>query len=86
MFEILGPTGLSLLAINISSSLHNMQTNYIYHYSFVILAGITILFGVRELEFLKFSGFVVDYRLVIIIFILTFFIINCNNRFDSVER
>lgn len=78
IFEILGPTGLSLLAINISSSLHSMQTNHIYHYSLVILIGITILFGVRELQFLKSFGLVIDYRLIVIIFILIFFIVNCN--------
>jgi cytochrome c biogenesis protein CcdA len=86
IFEILGPTGLSMLVINISSSLHSMQTNYIYHYSLVILTGITILFGARELEFLKVSEFVIDYRLIIIIFILIFFIVNYNGRFYQDER
>jgi NADH-ubiquinone oxidoreductase chain 5 len=35
IFEILGPTGLSSTALKIGSNLHNMQTGYIYHYTFL---------------------------------------------------
>jgi NADH-ubiquinone oxidoreductase chain 5 len=49
IFEILGPTGLSSTAIIVGSSLHNMQTGYIYHYTLSILIGSTLLFGLRQL-------------------------------------
>ena len=35
IFEILGPTGLSMLALKTGSNLHKMQTNFIYHYTFL---------------------------------------------------
>ena len=31
-FEILGPTGLYLVALNIGNNLHKLQTDYLYHY------------------------------------------------------
>ena len=74
IFEILGPTGLSIVALRVGSSLHKMQTGFVYHYTLVILIGLTILFGLRQ-SWLLF-GFFVDYRLFIIIFILVFFLVN----------
>ena len=74
IFEILGPTGLSNSSLKISSSLHKMQTGFIYHYTLVILMGITFLFGVRQVW--SMFEFLIDFRLFILIFILTFFIIN----------
>lgn len=50
IFEILGPTGLSLTALKVSAGLHKMQTGFIYHYTFIILIGITFLFGFREAD------------------------------------
>nr|YP_009115269.1 NADH dehydrogenase subunit 5 [Berkeleya fennica]AJA05790.1 NADH dehydrogenase subunit 5 [Berkeleya fennica] len=77
IFEILGPTGLSMIALKVGSSLHKMQTGYIYHYTLVILIGATFLFGIRQVWLL--FGFFIDYRLFILIFILAFFIINSLN-------
>ena len=57
----LGPTGLSISALKIGFILHKIQTNYIYHYTLIILVGITILFSLREM-FLFFEFFI-DYRL-----------------------
>ena len=74
IFEILGPTGLSSIALKIGSSMHKMQTSYIYHYTLIILVGITLFFGLREVWLL--FEFFIDYRLFIIIFILSFFIMN----------
>lgn len=73
IFEILGPTGLSSVALKISSSLHKMQTGFIYHYTFLILIGITSLFGFRE-AFVQFSLFN-DGILFILVFVSSFFII-----------
>jgi len=74
IFEILGPTGLSLTALKVGSGLHKMQSGYIYHYTLVILIGVTLLFGIRQLWLM--FGFFVDYRIFILIFILLFFIVN----------
>ena len=71
---MLGPTGLSTTALKVGSSLHKMQTGYIYHYTLLILIGVTLLFGVRQLWL--FSGYFVDYRLFVLVFVLLFFLVN----------
>jgi NADH-ubiquinone oxidoreductase chain 5 len=73
VFEILGPTGLSGVALKVGSSIHKIQTGFIYHYTLLILMGITFLFGVRQLW--VFFGYFIDYRLIIIVFVLLFFLI-----------
>ena len=78
IFEILGPTGLSTIALKISSNLHRMQTGFIYHYTLFILLGATFIFSIRQ--FWLIFGFFVDYRLFILIFILFFFILNLNEK------
>ena len=72
IFEILGPTGLSLLSTKIGSGLHKMQTGYLYHYTLLILTGVTVLIGLRYI-WLTF-GFFIDYRLILILFITLFFL------------
>ena len=74
IFEILGPTGLSSIALKVSSNLHRMQTGYIYHYTFIILVGITLFFGIRQLLFVV--NYLIDYRLFIITFVVIFFLLN----------
>ena len=78
IFEILGPTGLSTVALKIGTNLHKLQSGYIYHYTLVILIGVTFLFGVRQLILL--FGFFVDYRILLLTFVLLFFIINDINK------
>jgi NADH-ubiquinone oxidoreductase chain 5 len=74
IFEILGPTGLSLVSLNIASNLHKMQTGYLYHYTFVILIGAASLLGLRQVWLL--FGFFFDYRLLIVLFVLFFFLMS----------
>jgi NADH-ubiquinone oxidoreductase chain 5 len=74
IFEILGPTGLSVTALKIGFNLHKMQTGFIYHYTLIILLGITLLCIIRQ--FWLTFGFFIDYRLFILIFILFFFVVN----------
>jgi NADH-ubiquinone oxidoreductase chain 5 len=74
IFEILGPTGLSLVSLNIASNLHKMQTRYLYHYTLIILIGAASLLGLRQVWLL--FGFFFDYRLLIVIFVLFFFLIS----------
>jgi NADH-ubiquinone oxidoreductase chain 5 len=83
IFEILGPTGLSMLALKVGSSLHKMQTGYIYHYTLVILIGTTFLFGLRQVWLL--FGFFLDYRLFIIALILAFFVVNSSNDQKTID-
>ena len=73
IFEILGPTGLSNVALKIGSSLHKMQTGFIYHYTFLILMGVTFLLGFRE-AFVQFSLFN-DIIVFILVFVSAFFIL-----------
>lgn len=77
VFEILGPTGISLLAMRISSNIHKLQSGYVYHYNLIVLISITVLFGLREIWLL--IGFSIDYNIFIILFFLMFFLINCEN-------
>ena len=77
IFEILGPTGLSIMSLKVSSNLHNMQSGSIYHYNLLVLVAVTLLFGFREI-WLTF-GYFLDYRIFFLLFILTFFLINFQN-------
>lgn len=53
IFEILGPTGLSNLALNIGGTFHKMQSNFIYHYTLIILTSVTILLSLKKIWFNK---------------------------------
>jgi NADH-ubiquinone oxidoreductase chain 5 len=78
IFEILGPTGLSMTALKIGFNLHKMQTGFIYHYTLIILLGITLIFVIRQ--FWLIFGFFIDYRLFILIFVLFFFVVNLTEK------
>ena len=83
IFEILGPTGLSVIAMKVSSNVHKMQTNHIYHYNLLILIGITCLLFARQLW--KFFEYSIDYRLFILAAISFIFLIN-NLDFAKEDR
>lgn len=72
IFEILGPTGISTLVLNIGSYFHAMHSGHLYHYMLIILVTITILLGFYELEnlfnFLTTSNFKIIVLLLIFIF------------------
>ena len=74
IFEVLGPTGLSQLAMNVGSSLHKLQTGRIYHYTLTILIGLTAFLCIWELW--NIFGYNVDYRLFFLILFLMFFMVN----------
>lgn len=80
IFEVLGPTGLSSTALKVGTNLHKLQSGYIYHYTLIILIGITFLFGIRQLVLL--FGFFIDYRILVLTFVLFFFIINSLTKKD----
>jgi NADH-ubiquinone oxidoreductase chain 5 len=78
IFEILGPTGLSLLASLIGSNFHRLQTGSMYHLTLTILAGITILYSLRQLSLIISMADIywLDYKLVVLIFISFLFLIS----------
>ena len=79
IFEILGPTGLANTALRIGSHLHKLQTGVIYHYTLVILIGITGLFILNNAWLVL--GILIDFKLLILLFLLLFFIISFENRY-----
>ena len=74
IFEILGPTGLSTIALKASLNLNKFQTGYIYHYTSIILVSSALFFCLKEV-WITFQFFT-DYRLFMIILLLSFFVIN----------
>jgi NADH-ubiquinone oxidoreductase chain 5 len=81
IFEVLGPTGLSSLSLNAASNLHKMQSGYLYHYTLVILIGAMAFLEFRQVWL--FFGFFFDYRLLILMFVLFFFLINFKENKSS---
>lgn len=69
-----GPTGLSSFVLRISSSLHKMQTGYIFHLTLIILIGAVLFFSLWEIWLI--CKFLVDYRFFIVIAMLSFFLLN----------
>ncbi|RAN86036.1 hypothetical protein B5P41_31605, partial [Bacillus sp. SRB_28] len=47
--ELFGPLGLTISLNNISKKISNLQTGLIYHYTFIILAGITLYINVIDI-------------------------------------
>jgi hypothetical protein len=60
-----------------------MQTGILYHYTLTVLVGITCLLGLRQIWLM--FGFFIDYRILILIFVLTFSVIDFienNKKYD----
>ena len=59
--------------------LSKLQTGYLYHITLIMLIGSTILIGIRQFWLLL--GDFVDFRLIVIVFVICFFLIfnNTNN-------
>nr|YP_009350049.1 NADH dehydrogenase subunit 5 [Spongospora subterranea]AIK19920.1 NADH dehydrogenase subunit 5 [Spongospora subterranea] len=47
--ELFGPLGLTISLNNVSKKISNLQTGLIYHYTFIILAGITLYINVIDI-------------------------------------
>ncbi|QXE46236.1 NADH dehydrogenase subunit 5 (mitochondrion) [Nitzschia inconspicua] len=76
-FEIIGPTGLSSVALNVAHKLHKVQTGSLYHYTLTILTTVAIILSLRQCWLI--FEYNVDYRGLILIFISFFFILNSKN-------
>ena len=75
-FEIIGPTGLSSVAMKTAQQLHKAQTGSLYHYTLIILTALTLMLCVRHLW--SVFGYNFDYRGLVLIVITLFFISNSN--------
>nr|YP_010208911.1 NADH dehydrogenase subunit 5 [Skeletonema subsalsum]YP_010208950.1 NADH dehydrogenase subunit 5 [Skeletonema potamos]UBA16221.1 NADH dehydrogenase subunit 5 [Skeletonema subsalsum]UBA16260.1 NADH dehydrogenase subunit 5 [Skeletonema potamos] len=72
--EIFGPMGLSSIITKKATYIAKMQTGYLYHYTFLILTGLTLILGLRQ--FWTFAGSFTDFKIFILFFILSFFLSN----------
>ena len=70
-FEVLGPMGLSNTVYSGSGYISKLQTNYIYHYTFLILIGSVVMLGANKVWLSL--GWIIDYKLLIIFFVSLFF-------------
>ena len=77
-FEIIGPTGLSSVALKTAHQLHKAQTGSLYHYTLVILTVIALILCLRQVWVLFDYSF--DYRSLILIVISLFFITSSTNK------
>jgi NADH-ubiquinone oxidoreductase chain 5 len=73
-FEIIGPTGLSTVALNVAHKLHKAQTGSLYHYTLMILTTTAMILSLRHCWLLL--GYKIDYRGLILIFVTFFFILS----------
>jgi NADH-ubiquinone oxidoreductase chain 5 len=72
IIEIFGPMGLSSFITQKALYISRLQTGYLYHYTFIILASLTLVLGVRQ--FWVLSGTYLDFKAFILFFALGFFI------------
>jgi NADH-ubiquinone oxidoreductase chain 5 len=73
IFELLGPTGLSLTTTALGSGLYRNQTGYMYHYTYSILVSFTALLLLRTCWL--FFHFSLDYRVFFLFFISSFLLL-----------
>lgn len=78
IIEMFGPMGLSNVISNKASLINNLQTNYLYHSTLLILIGTTLLVGARQ--FWLFFGAFIDFRVFVIFFIVSFYLINFSKK------
>lgn len=83
IFEMIGPTGLSMTALKIGSSLHSLHTGHLYHYTLIILVGVTSLFGGRKFWDVWGYAYATDYRLLAVVFVVIFFLVNTDQSESS---
>jgi NADH-ubiquinone oxidoreductase chain 5 len=70
-FEIVGPTGLSSVALNIAHKLHKAQTGSLYHYTLLIVTTFALILSLRQVWLL--FDYNIDYRGLVLIVMTLFF-------------
>lgn len=78
IFEILGPTGLTIFFSKIAFNIHKMQSGYLYHFTFSILVSITSLLLIRKMWLL--FNYSIDYKIFVLFFISFFFLISFKEK------
>ena len=75
IFEMLGPTGLSLSSLFIGTQLHRMHSGFLYSISVSVLMSISFLFGFRQVSLvLESSDFYwFDFKLCVLALVSIFF-------------
>lgn len=48
IIEVFGPMGLSSIIIKKGSDISKLQSGYLYHYTFLMLTGLTLILGMRR--------------------------------------
>lgn len=51
VFEMIGPTGLSIFMMQVSSNLHKLQTSHLTHYTLIALSGFTFYVAFKQIIF-----------------------------------
>ncbi len=69
--EIFGPLGLSLVISKKGLYLSRLQTGYLYHYTLLMLTGLTIIIGVHR--FWEMLGNYIDFKIFILFILIIFF-------------
>jgi NADH:ubiquinone oxidoreductase subunit 5 (subunit L)/multisubunit Na+/H+ antiporter MnhA subunit len=78
IIEVFGPMGLSSIISKKAILISKLQTGYVYHYTFLMLVGLTIILGMRQ--FWIIAGNFVDFKIFILFFILSFFLLQPSNK------
>ena len=71
-FEIMGPTGLSSVALKVAHQLHRSQSGSLYHYMIIILSIVSSILFFRYIWIIFDYGF--DYRILVLVFISSLFL------------
>jgi NADH-ubiquinone oxidoreductase chain 5 len=74
IIEIFGPMGLSSIITKKALYISRLQTGYLYHYTFLILIGLTMILGLRQ--FWVLANNFVDFKIFILFFVLNFLLLN----------
>jgi NADH-ubiquinone oxidoreductase chain 5 len=77
IFEMLGPTGISLIIYKLACNVHKLQTNSIYHCTLSILISSTFLIGFRQVLLYTYTFNILNFAIIIL---LIFFLMEFNNN------
>jgi NADH-ubiquinone oxidoreductase chain 5 len=81
IIEVFGPMGLSSIIAKKASHISKLQTGYLYHYTFLMLTGLTLILGIRQ--FWVIMGGCVDFKIFLLFFVLSFFYKKKMTKFSS---
>jgi len=72
IIEVFGPMGLSSVLSKKGFNISKLQTGYLYHYTFVMLVGLTFILGLRQ--FWIFLGIYTDFKIFMLFVVASFFL------------